>query len=64
MFEVGQVYIVGFVSYDSDGNLDVIHHHHCEAIEVAMPVVKFRQGQKEFVVNTSAPTFAGADLPD
>ena len=63
MFEVGQTYTIGFVSYDDGGQVDVTWRPNCEAIRVDMPLVTFRQGKNECIINTSNPTFVGTQLP-
>ena len=62
MFEVGQVYSIGFVDHDYEGKLSVTWRPNCMAIEVKFPVVKFRQFDQEFIVNTSNPTFVGTEI--
>ena len=61
MFTVGQFYEIGFVEYDDDGRICIDWRAGCEAIEVQMPVVKFRQNGDEIIVNTASPYFAGTN---
>lgn len=63
VFGLGSVYRVSLIAFTAEGP-QVTTHHNCRVAEIDGTLVQFTQNGKSFVVNTAAPTFAGADLPD
>jgi hypothetical protein len=60
MFEIGKSYtIITTWEVGENGGMST-EHPNCEAIEIELPIVKFRQHGKEWTINVSSPVFAGA----
>ena len=62
MFEMGKSYTIRMWEDGEEGGV-LADYDHCEVIEIAMPLVKFRQPSNEdVIVNTASLAFVQATL--
>ncbi len=61
MFKIGDTYIIKLWGPGPNGGV-VSENNDCKVIEVTMPVIKIRQGEKEIILNTGSAAFISAEI--